>query len=182
MIEIINKARQYILAQSVGSLILGLFLFFWPNITATLFLYILSGYLAVMGVIGIYTFFKNRATPSIQADIGIGILEIILALIIFFFPYTVATFATFLIGGYLILNGTLNVIRAIEVRNHIPKNWLWIVALNLITILAGIIVIANPFLSYQTFIQMAGIFLIAKGIIDIITYNFVVKPIISDTL
>ncbi|MEG0077654.1 HdeD family acid-resistance protein [Anaerorhabdus sp.] len=179
MENVLKGAKEYVYIQSIGSILFGLFLMIWPFKTTAVSLYIGAGLLFVLGVFGFISYFVNRKKEdgTQHADWSIGLLQILLAILIFLFPVTVAASMTYLIGGYIVLNSILNATKAIQYRKHGLSNWGWIVAFNLFTLLGGFYIFVNPFIGFQVILQVSAILLITKGIIDMIAYNMMMKEL-----
>lgn len=164
MKDLINKITGHMIIESVVSILLGLILMFWPTTTTTAFIYLFGGYFAVLGVINIVSYVRSREATS---NLIVGALELIVALIIFVFPSEVGGAIGLIMGIAIVLVGILNVTRAIDLNRMGISSWLVVLILNIIVVIAGFVVIFNPFSSVVTLAQLIGIVLIGRGIIDL---------------
>lgn len=171
MNNLIKKFGSHVILQAAISILLGLFLVIWPKTTTIALVYILAGYLAVIGIISLFTYFKHKKeTTFVESDLIAGIFELIIALIIFIFPEAVASVFLIILGIMVVLSGVLSITRAFEIKRYGDGRWILVLILNVIVTACGIIIIINPFSSAITFVFITGIFLIAKGAIDLLTY------------
>lgn len=175
---IIRRISAYVVLQSILSFLLGLFLIFWPETTTMVFTYLLAGYLAIIGLLGLINYFRHRgATYYVESDLIGGIFELLIALVIFIFPQAVASVFSLILGIFAVLNGVLNMVRAMEIKKYGEGKWILVFILNVLVTLGGIIIIVNPFASAVTFVLLLGILLIGKSITDIISYVLLLNSI-----
>lgn len=171
MREVIKKIGAHIIAQAVVSIALGGLLVAWPQSTTIALVYILAAYLALIGVISLVSYFRSRGKTSyVDGDLITGLLTVIFALIIFIFPKQVASIFTLLLGIVVLLSGVVNMVRAMELKKFGSPQWLLVLLLNVLVVIGGILIIINPFGSAITLMIIAGVFLITRGIVDIVTY------------
>ncbi|MFV0400709.1 MAG: HdeD family acid-resistance protein [Oscillospiraceae bacterium] len=178
MKDVIRRISTHVIIQSVVSILLGLFLLFWPRTTTIAMVYILAGYLAAIGIIGLTSYFRNKdKTSFVDSDLISGICEILLALVMFAFPTVIAGVFSVLLGILVVMNGVLNMVRALEIKKYGAGAWIFIFILNILITMGGVLIIINPFASAVTFVQILGILLLAKGIVDLVTYLFFVRSV-----
>lgn len=166
MKDLINRITGHMIIQSIASIILGIVLLCWPNTTTRTLLYALAIYFIVLGVVNIVTYVR---TKEFTGDLLLGVLELIIALIIFIFPSQVGGIIGLIMGIIIVLIGIINIISSLDLKNAGVSSWAVILILNIIIVIAGFFVIFNPFSSFLTFTQLLGVILIGKGIVDLIS-------------
>lgn len=167
--KVIKRNIWNIITQSLLPVLLGAALLIWPKTTTTTMVYFLGGYLALMGIVGVVSYLRNKEGHSIGALIGSAVM-VVLALAVFIFPTMVASVFSVLLGLLLLLGGIVNMLGALEIKKNGKSSWLAVLMLNLLVVVSGILVIANPFGAAALLVKMIGIFLIVGGVIDIVTY------------
>jgi uncharacterized membrane protein HdeD (DUF308 family) len=98
---------------------LGLIALLWPGITAAVVIYLIAAWALVFGIVEVLAGLTVGAGSPVGALVmGIGIVSIILALILFVVPEAGIVMAAWLIGFYFLASGGLTVYNAIEVRRE----------------------------------------------------------------
>lgn len=180
MKDAIKRISAHVIVQSVISILLGLFLLFWPQFTTIAIVYVLAGYLAVIGIIGVISYVRNKdKTSFVDGDLIGGVCELLLAVVMFIFPKVIAGAFSMLLGILVVLNGVLNMGRALEIKKYGMKAWIAVFVLNILITIAGVFIIINPFASTVTFVQVLGILLLVKGAVDLVTYLFFARAMKS---
>jgi len=96
---------------------LGLIAFFWPDLTATILVYIVAIWALVVGMIEIVGGLAIGAGSSAGAlTTGLGLVSVVLAMLLFMVPEAGIIAAAWLIGAYFLAHGGLTAYHAIEVR------------------------------------------------------------------
>lgn len=166
MRDFLKKITSHIIISAIVSIILGVVLLIWPDDSAKVILYALAIGLAILGIINVVTYIR---TKEFFGSIIMGVIELILAIIFFIFPTQVGSIIAVVIGAFIVIAGVVNVISAVDLKNMQVGSWGWILALNVILVIAGIVVIINPFPSLLVFAQVLGVILICQGVVDVIS-------------
>ncbi len=171
MKDIVKKISTHIMIQAILAILFGLFLILFPQTTTMAMIYLLAGFLAVIGIISLISYGRNKGESNfVDSDLIAGIFQLLIALVMFIFPKTVAAVFSLLLGILVMLNGVLNMMRGLEIKKYGGRNWITILILNIIITIGGLIIIINPFASTVTFVLILGILLVAKGIADLVSY------------
>lgn len=172
MKKIIKKINTHAVAQAIVSILFGLFLLLWPQTTTLVLVYALAGYLAVTGILSFFAYSRRKTRSSVDSNLIAGIFELLLALILFMFPKEIAGIFSVILGAFIVLSGAVGMARVMQVKKASrDNNWLVIFLLNLFVIVGGVVIVVNPFSSAMTFVSALGVLLLAKGIIDLVTYS-----------
>lgn len=169
MKEFINQITKHMIIESVIAIIMGIALLIWPQTSTKTIVYLLAAYFVVMGVINIITYIRTKDS---MGGIVAGIFEIIIAILMFIFPAPVASIVIIILAALIILMSIVNIVRAIEMGKLGIKSWVTVLVINLVMLVAGIIIIFNPFSSVLVLMRVLGVVLIAKGIIDLVSYAY----------
>lgn len=106
-----------VLLEGVAGVGIGLFTFFWPNITALVLLYFIAAWALITGIFEIVAAIQlRRVITGEWALILSGLLSIIFGILLFVFPGTGALSLIWLIGIYAIVFGISEIIFAFRLR------------------------------------------------------------------
>lgn len=166
MKDLLKKITGHIIIGAIISIILGLTLFIWPNEISKAIIYLLAAGVAIMGIVNIVSYIRTKESVG---SIVVGVIELILALILFIFTAQVGSLIGIILGIIIVITGVLNIVSSIDLKRMQVGSWIWILLLNIIVVIAGVVVIIDPFPSVLIFAQALGIILICKGIIDVIS-------------
>jgi uncharacterized membrane protein HdeD (DUF308 family) len=98
--------RGLLLLTGITGLLVGLISVLWPEVTVTLFIYVLAAWLVLFGLIAIFhsLALKRQYGPDWPVSKG-GILLLAVGLLLVLFPNAVAVAATWVIGILALLLG-----------------------------------------------------------------------------
>lgn len=171
MKNVIGKMNQYMILQSIISILLGLFLLLWPQATLTTIVYIFGGYMAVLALLNVISYLRNKnGNRYFNNDLISAILQGILALVLFINPRLAIGLLPFIAGLVVLLSSVLNFTRGLEIRQTTKKGWMFIVIVSILTGIFGVVLLLNPFGSAVAVVILYGIMLLVKGVSDFVTY------------
>lgn len=168
--NVFTKMRKYLLLEALFAFVIGLCLLFAPLTTLTTIIYIIAIFLAVGGVINIVTFIKLRKEYSnTNGFIISGILQLIFALILVRSDI-VQIMLPIIIGIVVIMGGCSNISYAMDVKGEQGSAWGIVLFFGIISILAGVLIIMDPFTGASVIMMVSGIVMIGRAIGDIVVY------------
>ncbi len=157
------------IVQAVLSIVLGLLLAVWPEITTITVVYILAACIAIWGIATLITYVRQRRQiDSTEGGLAFGIFLLIIALVVFIFPEAVAGFFSVILGALLVLSGLVNAVRSATLKKYGGNSWIGTLIISLLIAAGGIVIIVNPFETAVTFVLVLGILLVIKGVIDLV--------------
>ena len=163
-----RAAWQVVLLTGVASLVLGVLVLVWPG--ASLFAAgILFGvYLVISGVFQLVAAFGTHRTTSLRVLAFIsGALSILLGLFCFRGPMQSILLLALWIGIGWLIRGITQTLAAASDRSMPARGWQ--IFLGILTFVAGIVLIDSPFESVAVLTLVGGIWLVAVGVVEIIT-------------
>jgi uncharacterized membrane protein HdeD (DUF308 family) len=113
-----------------------------------------------------------------QANVITGLLSIAAGVLIIVWPEPGLLAVAILLGGWLIVMGTLAITGSFAVREVLPNWWLLLIV-GLLEIPLGVLALANPGATLAALITVAGIWAIATGVMRI-ALAFEVKRLPDD--
>ena len=155
--------------SSVLLLVAGVFLLLKPGETLDLIVKLVGVALLAVGALGVAQFFlkKDKKNRSIL-HLLISVVEIVGGLVFLVKPgYIVSVYYVFA-GIIILLNGISNLSVAFDMKKAGFDRWAAAVILSVIAILAGIIIIFNPFAAATTVIRFIGVALAYDGVVGIL--------------
>src|SRR6185369_16473445 len=96
-----------------------------------------------------------------------GILGVIVGLYAFFYPGVTALALLYLIAAWAFVRGIFEIVMAIQLRKEISYEWALIVS-GLISIIFGIVLVANPGAGALALVWVIGVFALLFGIMMIV--------------
>ena len=117
MREFFHNMKLSFLLAAVLYVILGLVLLIWPGVSATVFCYAFGGILLIYGVVTIVSFFlRDSRQGSFVFELFLGIVAAALGLLFLLRPVIVASVLPVILGLFIVVDGLVNLKRALELR------------------------------------------------------------------
>ena len=163
-----KAAWQVVLLTGVASLVLGVLVLVWPG--ASLFAAgILFGvYLLISGIFQLVAAFGTHRATSLRVLAFIsGALSIVLGLFCFRGPMQSILLLALWIGIGWLIRGITQTLAAVHDKTMPARGWQ--IFLGIVTFIAGIVLIDSPFRSVAVLTLVCGIWLVAVGVVEIIT-------------
>ena len=124
MREFFHNMKLSFLLAAVLYVILGLVLLIWPGVSATVFCYAFGGILLIYGVVTIVSFFlRDSRQGSFVFELFLGIVAAALGLLFLLRPVIVASVLPVILGLFIVVDGLVNLKRALELRRMLYLRW-----------------------------------------------------------
>ncbi|NME48028.1 hypothetical protein HF860_12810 [Enterococcus gallinarum] len=165
-----EKIQRYDLLRAILFLIAGLIILIAPRSVFNTIVYLVAGYVACLGVINLYSNYKEkRQTGYVNMQMTTGILLLIAAAAILVFAKGLLSIVPFFLGIMITISGCTRLMASFnQKRNGLP--FITGLLFSLFVIVAGIILVFNPFQTWLLFFQIFGGVLIFMGISDLINH------------
>ncbi|MCD7831684.1 MAG: DUF308 domain-containing protein [Firmicutes bacterium] len=174
MKKIKNSAGNLIL--SICEILLGIVLLVNPVDFIGGIIVIVGVVFAVMGLFNIIGYFL---TPVKEATVGTKLTEGIIGLAVGIFcicnsGWVTATLSVIAViyGIIVLLTGVVKVQWSIDLLRLKQKRWIFALISAVLSIIAGVIIVCNPFTTVSVAGIFAGVILTVEGILDIIAVFF----------
>lgn len=168
MRESIKNWKISFLLAAILYLVLGLVLLLWPGTTAAVICYAFGGILVVYGLAAILSFFVSRAA-GFALDLFLGIAALALGLFLLVRPQVIISILPVVLGLFILVDGLLNLKRALELRRLEYRRWGVSLALSLISLALGLVILFHPYLAAEALVMVIGGVFIYEGLSDIWT-------------
>ncbi|WP_026072581.1 HdeD family acid-resistance protein [Nodosilinea nodulosa] len=159
----IKAATGWMIALSIGLIMLGILAILMPGIASALFTSMIGWIALIGGVLQIFQAFQARAVRGLGLNLGVGVLYAIAGLYILFNLVKATAVLTLAFGLLFIAEGIFTIIMAFTYRAG--RSMSWFVAINgIITLILGILVINRwPFSALWLIGLYVGISLLFSG-------------------
>jgi len=155
-------------------IIFGILAFMNPGATFTILLTWFAAFLFIDGIFSLVSVLRNwKQQEDKWLFVLEGVLNIVLGLLIFRNPGAYTLFTVLLMAFWSIFSGVSRIALAIQLRKEIEGEG-WLALSGVLSILFGVIIIAQPGIGVTTFIYMIAIFAILIGLL-LILLGFKVK-------
>ena len=158
------------LASGLLAVILGIIVLVWPGKSILVAAVLFGAYLLVTGIAQVFMAFSLDVTAGGRVLLFIsGAAALILAVLAFRHfgeGYAILLLAIW-IGVGFVFRGVATTVAAIS-DPTMPGRW-WQVFVGVISLIAGVVVIASPFESILTLAWVVGFWLIAIGVFEVIS-------------
>lgn len=172
MDTIIKHMKKNVIVQSALYVLLGLFLILWPKTIVTTVVYLVAAFVCVHGALDLFSYFRSRKSVEYASNSLIGgIFFLFLGILMFIFPKQVAGMISILLGLIIILSSIMNMLRAMDFKKTGGTGWLLPLLISVVIMLAGILIIINPFSTPAVLTIFSGILLIVTGVSDLIALS-----------
>jgi len=152
------------LMRGIFALVLGVLAVGWPGATFATLIVFLGAYLFIAGLFAIAGAIAARKTNENWGLFLIsGLFGVILGVLTFYNPFATGAALIYLVAFWAMLAGLLELIIAIRLRKVITGEG-WYIAGGLLTILFGVLLVANPVAAAVTLTWIFGIYAIFTGI------------------
>ncbi|MGW3095927.1 HdeD family acid-resistance protein [Streptomyces sp. NPDC001102] len=163
-----RAAWQVVLLTGVASLILGVLVLVWPGASLLAAGVLFGVYLLVSGVFQLVAAFGTHRSTSLRVLAFIsGALSILLGLFCLRGPMRSILLLALWIGIGWLIRGITQTLAAAHDKEMPARGWQ--IFLGVVTFVAGIVLIDSPFESVAVLTLVGGIWLVAVGIVEIIT-------------
>lgn len=178
MTKFFSKYLNLSIVISTISILFGLVLVIWPNISLDIVAYIIACFLIVYGT---YNFIESfTINPLIcLLQMTTSILSIMMGIIVFLNPDVFEKIIPIILGITFIINGFFKTRISFVIKN-VDSSWYFTLIASILMIICGFLLILNPKISALMLTTMIGTLLIiysVSGIVDIIVFKKKIKDI-----
>jgi uncharacterized membrane protein HdeD (DUF308 family) len=151
--------------RGVCAVIFGFLAFVWPGLTLRVIILIYGAYAFVQGVLLIIAAVTHKEGPGLPwwALLLEGLLGIAAGVICFVMPGIAAITLVFLVAGWAIMTGILQLIAAIRLRKEIEGEF-WLGLTGVLSILFGLLLVFRPGIGLLTVTWLIGGYAVVFGI------------------
>ena len=174
----IKAAKTGYIIISILLCVLGIVLIAVPDFSVTLLCVLGGGIMMLFGLVKIIGYCsKDLYRLAFQFDLAFGILFVVLGFILIIRTDAMVNLICIVMGICVLADALLKIQISIDSRAFGIKKWWLILAMAILTGVAGFLLIFRPLESIQTIMILFGIALITEGVLNLITILTAVKII-----
>lgn len=163
--ETLGRNWWAILIRGVAAIIFGLWSMFAPAISLVALVLLFGAYTLADGLFAIVTAVRQRRQQDRWGTLLLrGVLGIVAAVLTLFWPAITALSLVFLIAGWAIVTGALEIATAITLRKEISGEWLMVLA-GIASVVFGILLVLFPGTGALAVVLWIGAYALAFGVI-----------------
>ncbi len=164
MVDFLKGLKANYTISAALCIMFGVVLIIWPGTTAQIVCRLLGTALLIYGIvqIGIYLFVRERTIAS-QGMLLLGIVFAVLGAWILLRPNMIIMAVPVIVGILIVIHGVHNVVQAIALKKDGYEKWWLALIFGILTVLAGGVLVYNPFEAVETVVRLIGAFLIYDG-------------------
>lgn len=164
MIERFSAHWWVFALRGVAAILFGLIAVFSPEITIYVLVLIFGAYALVDGIFAIVASLRGSHSDQRWWILLMeGIASLIVGIVSFLNPNITAFVFAYLLAAWAILTGVFAIVSAVQMRAHLPDEWLWIVS-GAISIAFGIAIAVLPAAGIIVWSYMIGIYAFIAGL------------------
>jgi uncharacterized membrane protein HdeD (DUF308 family) len=163
ILEAFAKNWWVLLIRGILAVLFGIMAFTLPGLTLLTLVFLYGIYALADGLTALWVGGKSRAWWFVL----LGILGVIVGICTFIYPGITAVALLYLIAAWSIVHGIFEVVTAIQLRKEISNEWMLILG-GIISIIFGVVLIANPSAGALAMIWLIGVYALVFGVMMII--------------
>ena len=176
MKDIFKKVTISIICSSIIAFIIGLILVINPSMSLETIGIMVGIYIIIHGVSLIVLDFKAIKYCIPFDGIMSGLLSIVLGVLLIAMPNILSTAFGIALGIWVILSSVNTIKMSLAIRN-VSTVWVLLLLLGILDLVAGIIILFNPFASSLSATMLGGIIIMAHSVITIIDMIVIKKNV-----
>ena len=167
MNSILNQQRRSSIAAAVVTILLGLFLAFWPGQSVSFLCMLLGAAIALTGVIYFVGWLARRKAGVPALFVLPGVVLFALGAWLMTSPASVVQLVQYIFGAVLIFHGIVDLQGALALMGQGYSRWWVDLLLAVLTLALGVLVVVNPFGTFAALVTLIGLVLIYDGLSDL---------------
>lgn len=169
MFHIWKDVKQNYSMSSLITLILGIILIGWPDLSGALMCYMLGGVLIIMGVIQLIAYYRGqREGFYCKFNMMMGIVLVLLGIWICARPSIILGLIPVVLGFILLLHAFQDFSYTIDIKNAGVERWWVALVATLVTFVLGVFLVLHPLLAFEMAMVYVGIGLVYNGVSDLV--------------
>jgi uncharacterized membrane protein HdeD (DUF308 family) len=160
----VSSARWPLFFRGLAAVLFGVLTFIVPGLSLLALIYLFGAYALVDGVLNIVAATRRRGEGTWWALLLEGIAGIVAGVLAFFLPAVTAIALVFLIAGWALVTGGLEIAAAIRLRKVIDGEWR-LALRGVLSVALGVLLALFPGPGALALVVWIGAFAIAFGVV-----------------
>lgn len=174
----LKKWKWSYVILTVVVMLLGICLMIWPGISAGVLCNVAGAVLVILGAMRIVCYFQRGISALWHRyELPLGLLDALLGIYFFSHPANVLLCLPVIVGIAIIVDSVFKLQSALELRKAGSGRWWMVLLLAIVSILAAVFLIRNPFEGTMTLMVYLGISLVIDSIQTLVFIHHMSKDI-----
>jgi uncharacterized membrane protein HdeD (DUF308 family) len=165
MVQVIKSKWWLLLLRGLAAIVVGIIAFMQPNAALIALVLVLGAYSFVAGALAFTAALTGFGGDRWWALLFEGILGLVVAFVIWFWPLTSAMAFVYFVAAWFIASGILQIAAGVRLRDYIDNEWLYVLA-GVVSIGFGIWVFRSPSQGTVATAYLFGIYFLIYGIMQ----------------
>ena len=170
--------NQWLLIRGIVGVLFGIVALVWPGITQLALIVLFGVYAFIDGIVNLVLGFTAPASRGRWLQVAEGVVGIVLGVVALVWPGVTLLAIVFLIAAWAIIEGVLEIVTAIQLREVLQREWLLALA-GILSIAFGVLVVAFPGAGAIGIAWLLGVYAIAAGVVRIVLWNRLRRPVVT---
>lgn len=166
--SLLKQLKWNLILLAVIFIALGIVLILWPGATMKTICYLLAAMLLALGVASLINYLRKDISGIIyRYDLVVGLCAILGGILVIVKVDKLTDLIPAVLGFLVTMSGILKMQNSVDMLRLGHGTWHVAFAMSIINIVAGIVLLMNPFEAEQILIMCLGIALVYSGITDL---------------
>ena len=166
--SLLKQLKWNLILLAVIFIALGIVLILWPGATMKTICYLLAAMLLALGVASLINYLRKDISGIIyRYDLVVGLCAILSGILVIVKVDKLTDLIPAVLGFLVTMSGILKMQNSVDMLRLGHGTWHVAFAMSIINIVAGIVLLMNPFEAAQILIMCLGIALVYSGITDL---------------
>lgn len=166
--SLLKQLKWNLILLAVIFIALGIVLILWPGATMKTICYLLAAMLLALGVASLINYLRKDISGIIyRYDLVVGLCAILGGILVVVKVDKLTDLIPAVLGFLVTMSGILKMQNSVDMLRLGHGTWHVAFAMAIVNIVAGIVLLMNPFEAAQILIMCIGIALVYSGITDL---------------
>lgn len=166
--SLLKQLKWNLILLAVIFIALGIVLILWPGATMKTICYLLAAMLLALGVASLINYLRKDISGIIyHYDLVVGLCAILGGILVIVKVDKLTDLIPAVLGFLVTMSGILKMQNSVDMLRLGHGTWHVAFAMAIVNIVAGIVLLMNPFEAAQILIMCIGIALVYSGITDL---------------
>ena len=166
--SLLKQLKWNLILLAVIFIALGIVLILWPGATMKTICYLLAAMLLALGVASLINYLRKDISGIIyRYDLVVGLCAILGGILVIVKVDKLTDLIPAVLGFLVTMSGILKMQNSVDMLRLGHGTWHVAFAMAIVNIVAGIVLLMNPFEAAQILIMCMGIALVYRGITDL---------------
>ena len=166
--SLLKQLKWNLILLAVIFIALGIVLILWPGATMKTICYLLAAMLLAIGVVSLINYLRKDISGIIYSyDLVVGLCAILGGILVIVKVDKLTDLIPAVLGFLVTMSGIMKMQNSVDMLRLGHGTWHVAFAMAIVNIVAGIVLLMNPFEAAQILIMCLGIALVYSGITDL---------------